>query len=67
MESVKNVLYMIKPGVWMASVDLKDAFLTIPIHSDYRNVFKLTHKIIPREFNSMPNGYSGTIRVFRKF
>ena len=58
---------MIKPGVWMPSVDLKDAFLTIPIHSDYRNVFKFTHTIIPREFNSMPNGYSGTIRVFGKF
>ena len=35
MESIKNVLFMIEPGAWMAPVDLKDAFFTIPIHSDY--------------------------------
>ena len=31
MESIKNGLCMIEPGAWMASVDLKDAFFTIPL------------------------------------
>ena len=50
----------------MASVDLKDAFFTIPIHSDYRKFFKFIYKIIPYEFNSIPNGYSDVMRVFTK-
>ena len=57
---------MIEPGAWMASVDLKDAFFTIPIHSDYRKFFKFIYKIIPYEFNSIPNGYSDVMRVFTK-
>ena len=64
MESVKNVLCMIEPGAWMASVDLKDAFFTILIHSDYRKFFKFIHERIQYEFNSMPNGYSDTMKLF---
>ena len=64
MESIKNVLCMIEPGAWMTSVDLKDAFFTIPIHSDYQKFFKFIHKRIPYEFSSMPNGYSDAMRVF---
>ena len=31
MESIKNVTSMIHKDLWMASVDLKDAYFTIPI------------------------------------
>ena len=34
MESLQDVLTIIKPSVWMASVDLKDAFYSIPVHKD---------------------------------
>ena len=37
MEGLENVLNLIKPNVWMASVDLKDAFFTIPVHPEYKN------------------------------
>ena len=67
MESIKNVLCMIQLRAWMASVDLKDAFFTIPIHSDYQKFFKFIHKRIPYEFSSMPNGYSDAMRVFTSF
>ena len=66
MELIKNVLCMIEPGAWIASVDLKDTFFTIPIHSDYQKFFKSIHKRIPYEFSSMPNGYSDAMRVFTK-
>ena len=36
MESIHNVINMVKPGVWMASVDLKDAFYSVPIHCDHQ-------------------------------
>ena len=67
MASIENVLCMIEPGAWMASVDLKDAFFTIPIHSDYQKFFKFIHKRIPYEFSSMPSGYSDAMRVFTSF
>ena len=50
----------------MASLDLKDVFFTIPIHSNYQKLFKFIHKRIQNEFSSMPNGYSDAIRVFKK-
>ena len=36
MESLGDVLNIIKPDVWMASVDLQDAYYTIPIHPDHQ-------------------------------
>ena len=66
MASIKNVLCMIEPGAWIASKDLKDAFFTIPIHSDYQKFFKFIHKRFPYEFSSMPNRYSDAMAVFTK-
>ena len=65
-ESIKNVLCMIEPGAWMTSVDLKDVFFTVPIHSEYQKFYKFIHERIPYEFTSMPNRYSDAMRVFTK-
>ena len=40
MESLQNVLYMVRPGTWMASVDLKDTYYLVPIHKEYQKYFK---------------------------
>ena len=40
MESLQNVLHMVKPGAWMASVDLKDAYCLVPIHKVYQKYLK---------------------------
>ena len=39
MESILDVFKIINKDVWMASVDLKDAFLTIPINEAYQKYF----------------------------
>ena len=44
MEGLDNVLNLIKPYVWMASVDLKDAFFSIPVHPEYQKYFKFYWK-----------------------
>ena len=36
MESLGDVLKIIPPGVWMASVDLQDAYYNIPVHSEHQ-------------------------------
>ena len=39
MESLNDVFKIIKKGVWMASVDLKDAFFTVPVHKMHQQLF----------------------------
>ena len=65
MESINHVLDIIKPGAYMASVDLKDAFYTIPIQEDHIKYLKFYHGSF-YEFLCMPNGYSEAMRVFTK-
>ena len=39
MESLQDVLSLIQPGVWMGSVDLKDAYYSVAVHPFYRKFF----------------------------
>ena len=39
MKSLNDVFKIIKRGVWMASVDLKDAFFTVPAHKLHQKCF----------------------------
>ena len=39
MESILDVFKIIKKDVWVASVDLKDAFFTIPVNEAYQKYF----------------------------
>ena len=41
MESFLDVLKVIKPNTWMATLDLKDAFLTVTIHGYHQKYFSL--------------------------
>ena len=66
MESLDNVLNIIKPGVWMASVDLNDAFYTIPVHKDHRKYLKFVWQNTLYQFQAMPNGYAEAMRIFTK-
>ena len=40
MDSINNVINLIKPNVYMASVDLKDAFFSVTIHYDHQKYLK---------------------------
>ena len=40
MESLEDVFKIIKKNAWMASVDLKDTFFTIPVHILRQKCFK---------------------------
>ena len=66
MESLKNVLDIIQPGAWMASVDLKDAFYSIPVNANFQKYLKFQWKNEYYKYVSMPNGYGEAMRIFTK-
>ena len=64
MESLRDIFKIIKQGVWMASVDLKDAFFTVHVHKSHQKYFKLERFKGFYKFIGMPNGYSKAMRIF---
>ena len=66
METIQCVINMIQPNCWMASVDLKSAFYSIPVHPNHRKYLKFYWHNTPYVFNVMPNGYTDAPRMFTK-
>ena len=66
MKSLEDVFKIIKKDVCMASVDLKDAFFTIPVHILHQKYFKFEWFNQFYKFLGMPNGYSDAMRIFTK-
>ena len=66
MESIKNVLNMVTPNCYLASVDLKHAFYTIPVAPSHQKYLKFTWEDKIYQFLVMPNGYSDAMRLFTK-
>ena len=66
MESIKQVIAMVQPGCWMASIDLKDAYYSVPIHKNSRKYLKFVWNSLIYVFTSLPNGYRDAPRIFTK-
>ena len=65
MESNNNVINLIKPNAYMASIDLKDAFFWVPIHNDHQKYLRFIFGNL-FQLISMPNGYRPAMRTFIK-
>ena len=39
-------IYMVKPEAWMASVDLKDIYYSVPIHEEHQEFWKVFGNIL---------------------
>ena len=66
MESIKNVIRMVTPGCWMASIDLKDAYYSVGVHPDHQRFLKFFSAGEVYRYLTMPNGYRDAPRVFTK-
>ena len=65
MEPILNVLNAIKKDASMASIDLKEAFYSVPVaahHQKHLKFFANKHLT----FTCMPNGYDTAMRIFTK-
>ena len=66
MESIHNVLEIITPHAYMASIDLKDAFYSISVTPEHRKYLKFKFLNNTYQFNVMPFGYGPAMRIFTK-
>ena len=66
MQSLNDVFKNIKKGLWMASVDLKDAFFTVPVHKLHQIFFMFEWIQKFYKFVGILNGYPDAMRIFTK-
>ena len=66
METLHNAIALMVPGCYMASVDLADAYYSIPVHSDHRNFLRFLWEGRLYQFTCLPNGLAEAQRKFTK-
>ena len=66
MESLAMSRDLLKPGDWMASIDLKDAYLSVAIWEEHRKYLRFIWNGRLFEFQCLPFGLSSAPRVFTK-
>jgi hypothetical protein len=58
MMTVRDMLTVVQPGDWLASLDLKDAYLHVPIHADFHRFLRFMLHGIHYEWMVLPFGIS---------
>jgi hypothetical protein len=66
METLKTVTKLILPGCWFYSLDLADAYYSIPIHKDLRKYLRFEFEGKLYQYTCMPNGYRDAPRIFTR-
>ena len=66
MDSLQTALQLITPGCFMTSVDLKDAYYSVPIHPSDKILLRFVWEGELWQFNAMPNGLALAPRMFTK-
>lgn len=66
METYENIREILQPLDFMASVDLQDAFFSIPIHEDSKKFLVFEFENQRYCFNVLPFGLTSSPRIFSK-
>lgn len=66
METIEDILDVIEPGDFMASIDLCDAFFSVPIHFSCRDYLTFEFNDQRYSFNVLPFGLTSSPRIFSK-
>ena len=66
METVASVLLSVREGDFLASLDLKDSYLQIPLHPSSRKLLRFTSEGTVYEFRSLCFGLSTAPQVFTR-
>ena len=66
MENINSLSDILRPNDFIATIDLKDAYFTVPIHSGYSKFLRFYWRGVLYEFIALPFGLSSAPRVFTK-
>lgn len=66
MSNLSTALELMSEGCYMASIDLSDAYYSVPIHPDHRQYLRFVWKGDLYQFVGMPNGLACAPRIFTK-
>ena len=66
METPQSVLRSIRPGDWMISLDLQDAYLQVPVHPESRRYLRFTMGGVSYQFRVLCFGLTTAPQVFYK-
>ena len=66
METLQSVLLSVRPGDWMVSLDLKDAYLQVPMHPDARKFLRFMVGEKVYQFKVLCFGLSTAPQVFTR-
>jgi hypothetical protein len=66
MDTLKTVLQLMHRNCYVASIDISDAYYTVPIHVSHQKFLKFQWNGRLFQYTALPNGYSDAPRVFTK-
>lgn len=66
METLRSVIQSLNTGDWAFSIDLSDAYLHVPIHSESRKFLRFAVEGIVYQYRVLPFGISFAPRLFTK-
>ena len=66
MTSLQTAVDMLRPGAWMGSVDLKDAYYSVPVCPEQRKLLRFIWRGSLYQFVGLPNGLACAPRIFTK-
>ena len=66
MEMFEQALKLVQPNMWMCSLDIKDAYYSIPIHENDQKFFAFVWDGVTYVYTVMPNGWAQAPYIFTK-
>ena len=66
MHSLKTALDLMRKDCWMAFIDLKDAYYSIPVDIEHRKFLRFRWGNVLYQFRVLPNGFACAPRFFTK-
>ena len=66
METLSSIIPSLSQGMWATTIDLKDAYLHIPIHPDFHRFLAFRYRNVDYCFRALPFGLATAPRVFTR-
>ena len=66
METLQNIIMSVNQGEWLASIDLKDAYLHVPIHPSHYQWLRFAIGDVHYQWRVLPFGLSTSPLIFTK-